>query len=56
MSDLISFADCYVQHGAAGDSMLTERCPARTRPCKEHVRGPMMTAWEIYAVGRWRRL
>ena len=57
MSDLISFADCYVQHGTDNDPMLTEKCPARTKPHSEtHVRGAMKTHWEIYTVGRWRRL
>lgn len=57
MSDLISFAECYVQHGAEDEPMLTEKCPARTKPhTAVHVNGPMRTHWEIYTVGRWRRL
>ncbi|GEM_PF-6247425 len=57
-SDLIPDTDCYVQHGSAGEPMVTERCPARTRPHTErhYGRGPIKSHWEVYAAGRWRRL
>lgn len=57
-SDLIPRTDCYVQHGKAGEAMLTERCPARTKPHTEthYGRGPIKTHWEVYTAGRWRRL
>ena len=47
-----------MQHGKAREVMLTERCPARTKPHAEmHFgRGPIKTHWEVYTAGRWRRL
>lgn len=57
MSDLIFFAECFVQHGTDSSSMRTEKCPARTKPHDDGVvRSPVKTHWEIYTAGRWRRL